>query len=293
MTRSERGSVRCSAGRTSSCVLPRAANSSVVHVLITFCCITQIYFVDNSSQTTGAKLREALLRKAKDDKGRQLFDAATKELVSLHAQQLPQSATKAERNKRASRVKHLLKHVRQNAATRAHLTITPPRDAKIVNEKPLGTQAAPPTPLQRKDVADAYAATNPDLVSVAAMQQPIYVKCLDEADISIYRWAAVASASHTVVVLSADSDFNYIPRPEEVRYTIGYRRREEKHILTNNTSFHEFHIDRPWTSPEEARMTALLVGHDYWPTGLSGLGMKRLIADKALVRGVSANHRPS
>ena len=196
------------------------------------------------------------------------------------------------RVKRWKRVKYLLSLVRQHASARAVLSLSAPEEAESITEVALGLPNHPSTPLKREDVADAYARTNPQLCHVAAMHQSVLVACADEADLSIYRWAAVARTSHTVVVLSSDSDFNFLPRPEEVRYTVGYRKwsggaRGRPYVLTDNRSLHAFQPGKPWSKPEEARKAALIVGHDYQPGGLKGLGFWRLQRDSALLAGVS------
>ena len=96
---------------------------------------------------------------------------------------------------------------------------------------------------------------------------------------------------YRTLVLSPDSDFNYIPSSRDIFATLRFvkfragskRAAGSPWTMVNNVSLHD-HSER-WTwRTDYARVAAVMLsGHDYNPGGISNIGLTRLHESRTLV----------
>ena len=88
---------------------------------------------------------------------------------------------------------------------------------------------------------------------------------------------------YRTLVLSPDSDFNYIPSSRDIFATLRFVKFRAGSTMVNNVSLHD-HSER-WTwRTDYARVAAVMLsGHDYNPGGISNIGLTRLHESRTLV----------
>ena len=228
-----------------------------------------------------AKHFEFLRRRKQRDAARDRFNSARDGIPAIIAD------TTISRTVRNKRLRAQLNVIRRKAWAVATLDVHPPDGVSLLREAPLCLPADIPS--THEQVAKAYGETNRHILQ---SDGPFLVLCLDEADMSIYRYAALFQG--VVIVFSRDSDFNMIPRPDEVAFTVSWRRQppgtlaKRPWVLTNNRALHEFKAS--WGGQQrKAHMMALLLGQDYFPGGVLGLGCARIQQEPQLLCDVSSS----
>jgi len=197
---------------------------------------------------------------------------------------------------RAKRSQPWLNIIWRKAWAISTLQIYTPSGVQRLAEAPLAED--PSSLTTREQVAAAYLDTNGDLVRLGLPTEqpparlPFFLDCIDEADVSMYRFGAAMSSRYVVLAFTIDSDFNMVPRPSEIRYTVGYRQKapgRKPWALTNNESFHRYPMGVPWRSVEAARKAGALSGQDYVVGGAAGIGYGRISKNRQLLPGSLAD----
>ena len=140
----------------------------------------------------------------------------------------------------------------------------------------------------KAQVLHQWAERNPNFVSGSSRQA---VLCADEADMTIYRAARhYSQRGFRALVISPDSDFNYIPSSVDVFATLRFVKyrpdtRRASGIpwtLLNNVSLHSHTPKWTWATDFARVAAVMLSGHDYVPGGVSNIGLTRLHQSQVL-----------
>jgi len=112
----------------------------------------------------------------------------------------------------------------------------------------------------------------------------------DEADFTILNYCKAKDPNVIAVVLSSDSDFNFLAAGDDITYTINYRRfwkpaaRQNAHnqyVVTDNRRLHASDVF-PWKTNASRHLAAIMAGVDYLPGGLASVGLWRLADNKEM-----------
>jgi hypothetical protein len=143
------------------------------------------------------------------------------------------------------------------------------------------------------DVRAAYIAHNQPLLARDGPKIR-FILCQDEADVSIYRYTAETPPTSISVVVSPDSDFDFIPRAAAIPYKLHMERspkadKRRPWVTTNNVGLQAFAPMWVWEDHAAAVTATLLNGQDYSGTGVLGLGFAKLRLS-GIVKEVSDGH---